>query len=140
MNKKPTGRAVSIPAGLTWGGIVSLGSTLLFAAVIAKLLDMEKITWENVGYGVMCILLAASFLGAEFAYGKIKRQRIVVCLMSGLVYFVILLCITALFFGGQYEAVGVIFALVIGGSGCAGILGMREKGRRRAVKNKLHYR
>lgn len=140
MNKKHTGRAVSIPAGLAWGGGTSLGCTLLFTAVIGKLLDMEKITWENVGYGVMCLLLAASFLGAAFAYRKIKRQRIVVCLMSGMVYFVILLCITALFFGGQYEAVGVTFALVIGGSGCAGILGMREKGRVRDVKNKLRYR
>ncbi len=125
VNQKPTGRAASMPAGLAIGAAVSLGITLVFAAVLAKLVDMEKLPWENIGYGIIALLLSASFSGAMTAYAKVKRQRIPVCLISGAIYFGMLLSITALFFGGQYEAVGVTALLVLGGSAAAGLLGLR---------------
>ncbi|MEE0111040.1 MAG: TIGR04086 family membrane protein [Oscillospiraceae bacterium] len=137
---KPTGRALSMPAGLTLGAMTSLGLTLLIAAILAKLIDAEKLPWENVGYGVMLLLLVSSFLGAIVSYGKVKRQRLAVCLMSGAVYFGLLLCMTALFFGGQYEAVGVTAALVLGGSGTAGLIGLREKRGGNHRKRNPHYR
>ncbi len=134
VNQKPTGRAMSMPGGLTIGAVVSLGVTLLFAAVLAKLVDMEKLAWGNIGYGIIVILLLASFSGAMTAYAKIKRQRLLVCGASGVIYFGILLAITALFFGGQYEAVGVTAGLVFGGSACAWLLGLRDGGSRRGKK------
>ena len=134
VNLKPTGRAMSMPGGLTIGAVVSLGGTLLFAAVLAKLVDMEKLAWENIGYGIVVLLLLASFSGAMTAYAKIKRQRLLVCSVSGVIYFGILLAITALFFGGQYEAVGVTAALVFGGSACAWLLGLRGGGSRKGKK------
>ena len=135
-NRKVSGKAYSLPAGLAYGTVISLGITLVSAAVIGKLVDMEKMSWENVGYGVMVLLLAASFLGAVAAYGKIKRQRLPVCLLSGLLYYGTLLLITALFFGGQFEAVGVTAALVLAGSGTAGLIGMRESrgGKKRKIR------
>lgn len=116
-----------MPAGLAFGAMVSTGMTLLLAAVLAKLIASEIIEEGNIGYGVMILLLASSFLGAISAYGKIKRQRLVVCLLSGVLYMVILLAITALFFGGQYDAVGVTLLLVLGGCLSAGLIGIREK-------------
>lgn len=127
-NQKPTGRATSMPVGLTYGEGVSLGVTLISAAILAKLVDLEKLPWENIGYGIIVLLLLASFSGAMTAYAKIKRQRILVCLISGAIYFGTLLSITALFFGGQYEAVGVTALLVLGGSAAAGLLGLRTGG------------
>lgn len=127
INQKPTGRASSIQAGLVFGAVISLSATMLAAVVLAKLIESEKMPWESVGYGILALLLISSFLGSVSAYSKIKRQRLMVCLLSGFIYFGILLSITALFFGGQYEAVGETAALVFAGSGTAGLLGLKEK-------------
>lgn len=140
VNQKPTGRAMSMPAGLTVGAAVSLTITLLFAAVLSKLVDMEKLAWENIGYGIIVLLLAASFSGAMIAYARIKRQRLLVCGVSGVIYFGILLAITALFFGGQYEGIGVTAGLVFAGSACAGILGLRDGGRKKHHKIRTVHR
>ncbi len=133
MNHKATGRAMSMPSGLAFGAGVSLCITLFFTALIAKLVEAEKMRLEQIGYGVMIMLMTASFLGALLAAGKIKRQRLMVCMLSGVIYFGILMSITALFFGGQYEAVGVTGVLVMGGAMLAVLTGAHEKrgGRRR---------
>ncbi len=135
MDRKPTGRTSSMAGGLTAGGCVSLTTTLAAVALLAKLVDMERVAWENVGYGIAAALLLSSYLGAITAYGKIRRQRLMVCTAAGAVYFGILLSVTALFFGGQYEAVGVTAALVFGGSTTAGLIGLREqKGRIKKIR------
>lgn len=140
MNRKPSGRALSMPAGLLFGAIISLGLTILSAVVLAKLVASEVMAEANIGYGVMAMLLVASFIGSLCAHARIKRQRLLVCGLSGVIYFLILLSITALFFGGQYEAVGVTGLLVLGGSLTAGLLGtMPGRGGKRR-KNKLPNR
>lgn len=120
-NPKHTGRTSSVPGGLAAGAMVSTILTALITAVLAVLLDKEIIRWENVGYGVLAMVMLSAFCGAVTANAKIRRQRFLVSLMSGLVYFGILLSITALFFGGQFEAVGVTGLLVAGGCACAAL-------------------
>lgn len=127
LDQKRTGRAAPVPGGLAVGAAVSLGITLLASAFLAWLVDKEKLLWENVGYGIMILVFLASFLGALASHHRIKRQRLLVCLLSGILYFGILLSLTALFFGGQYHAVGVTGALVLAGSGAAGLLGLEKK-------------
>lgn len=136
VNRKVTGRAMSMPAGLAVGAAASLAVTLLLAAVLAKLVETERLAQENIGYGVMVLLLAASFIGALVSFSRVKRQRMLVCCVSGLIYFAMLMSITALFFGGQYSAVGVTALLVLGGSGTAALLGLREGrgGKRKKLK------
>ncbi len=121
-----SGRASSLPGGLAFGVCISAGITFLGTAILTWMLDREIILWEKIGYGIMITLLLASFLGALAAYGKIKRQRLAVCLMEGAIFFALLLSITALFFGGQYNGVGVTACLVAGGCGSAGLLGLRQ--------------
>lgn len=127
-NRKNSGRAASMPAGLLYGLAVSLGVTILGTGIIAKTLDMEKMREGMTGYAVMILLFAASYTGALVSRNKIKRQHLAVCGLSALQYFLMLLSITTLFFGGQYEAVGVTGLLVLGGSMLALITG---RGRRR---------
>lgn len=136
VDSKNTGRALSMPAGLALGGVSSLTMTILLSAVLSKLVDAETLSEENIGYGVMVLLLVASFAGSLISSARIKHQRMLVCLLSGIIYFGILLSITALFFGGQYEAVGVTAILVLGGSITAAFVGLRENrgGKRRKIK------
>lgn len=132
MSTKPnyTGRSASVPVGIATGVGVGLGLTLLAVAILAKLLDLEKMPWEQIGYGVMGTMLTASFLAGITAYSRIKRQRLLVCMLTGVGYFGILLALTALFFGGQYQGALVTGLLVLAGSGAAGLLGLHQpKGR-----------
>lgn len=131
-----TGRTKSVPAGMSMGLGLSLVITAAAIAVLSKLVDGERLAWENVGYGIMTMLATASFAGAMMAYGSIKRQRLLVCLLTGAAYFCTLLSLTALLFGGQYEGVGATFLLILGGSGCAGLLGLRQ-GRGGAKNHRL---
>lgn len=135
-NRRVTGKATSMPMGLLTGGAGSLLSTIVLAGILAKLLEKAYISQENTGYGVMIILLVSAYVGAAISSGRIKRQRLLVCLLSGAVYFVILLSITALFFGGQYDAVAVTGLLVLCGCMAAALLHPGEKrgGKRKKIK------
>lgn len=137
-NKKVTGKALSMPAGLGLGLAVSVVLTIVIAVVITYLLLGEKIPESAIGYGSMAILLLSSALGALIAAGTVKRRWMVVCLAAGGLYFLTLLGITAMFFGGQYQGMGVSALLILAGSGAVGLLGLR--GERGVGKRHKKYR
>ena len=133
-NRKVSGRAVSLPAGVGIGTAGALGWTLIGACLLAKLIEGETLPETAVGYGAMLILLSASFLGAVLAFRKVKAKRLQVSLLAAAVYYLCLLATTAMFFGGQYTGMGVTALVVFSGSGAAILLGMgngsRKRGRR----------
>lgn len=135
-NRKPTGRAVSMPVGLGLGAVFSLVWTLLGCILVGKLIHAEIMPENAIGYGAGGILLTGSFLSSLLAYHKIKRQRAMVCMIAGGIYFLCLLGITALFFGGQYQAVGVSAGLILSGSGAAVLLGLNHGGRKQQHRYK----
>lgn len=140
VNQKVTGRASSIPIGLAIGLGISLAMTLAFSMAIAYLQSNEMIPETGLGYAAMLTLLAASAAGAAAAYHQIKHQRLLVCLGAGGCYYLALLAVTALFFGGQYNGMGVTGLVILGGAGCVGLLGLRRRTgtsvRRRKIKNR----
>lgn len=138
VNRKVTGTASAMPVGLAIGAGVSLGVTLLGCGLLAWLIDSGKVPQTGIGYGALGILLAGSLLGAAAAYGRIQRRRMLVCLLSGLIYFAALLGMTALFFGGQYQGMGVTALVIFGGSLCTGLLGLRGQGRGRRHHRKKY--
>ena len=129
LNRKPTGRALSVPGGLAVGAAWALGTTLVLSALIAKLMETEHIPQEAAGYWVMGLLTAAAFLGAFRAFCRVKHQLLLVCLTSGAIYWGILLSITALFFGGQYEAVPETALMILCGTGLAILTATWKRGR-----------
>lgn len=124
--RKATGRASSMPGGLAIGALVSMGITLVMASAIAWLVDKGKLPLTGIGYGAMVTLFLGAAAGALVASGKIKRMRMQVCLLAGLIYFLLLLSMTALFFGGQYHGIGVTAAVVAGGAVTAILPGLRQ--------------
>ncbi len=124
---KASGKAATMAGGLAAGGAIGLVITLLGCGMLALAVDREMLAWDRIGYGVMVVLFIASVLGAMVANGRIKRRRLLVCTMSALLYWVELMAITALFFGGRYEAVGATAGMITAGSGCVFLLGMHEK-------------
>lgn len=136
INRKATGRASSMPIGVLAGGACAFAGTMLTSAVLAKLVDMEIIPQDKIGYGIMALLLLCAFLGANEACRRVKRQYLIVSAISAGVYYSMLLSVTALFFGGQYSGMGVTAVLVLCGSLLAVFLrsGNREGRKRRKIR------
>ena len=128
VNQKVTGRAISMPAGLALGAALAMIWTVAGAMIVAKLIESEVIQETDMGYGAAGILLIGSFLSSVTAFARIKRQRLMVCAMSGIVYLLCLMGATALLFGGQYSAVGVTAVLIMAGSGAAVLAGINGGG------------
>lgn len=125
VNKKVSGKARSMPLGFMAGLAVSMVITLILVGIIAQLVLGEKMAAEMIGYGSMATLLLSSAAGAWVAAKAVKHRWMVVCLGTGAVYYLTLLACTALFFGGQYEGVGVTLLVVLAGSGAVGLLGLK---------------
>ena len=138
-NGKPTGRAMSMPTGIAVGTLTSTAITILGCFLLAKTVQNGFLKQESIGYGILFLLLLASFLGACTARGKIKRRNLMVCMLSGLIYFLLLLSITALFFGGQYNGTGVTALLILCGSATAAMTsGGKRKSRLKTKKHPYH--
>ena len=87
----------------------------------------------------MVVLLLSASLGSWTASTKIGRLRTQVCLITGGIYFLVLLSITALFFDGLYQGIGVAAILVFVGSGVTALLGIREKKSRKSKIKKRAF-
>lgn len=131
VKQKRTGRASSIPAGLAWGTAFSLVTMILGTGITAKLIESEIMSWNNMGYMILIFLILSAWSAGVISYRKIKRQKMAVCVMSGILLFVILIIMTALFFGGQYSGIGETALLIACGSTLAAITGSGEKRRTR---------
>ena len=140
VNKKPTGRATSIPVGLAWGEAFAVSGLLIGTTIIAKLIDTEKINWNASGYAIMIILLLSAWSGSIVAGKKIKRLHVAVGLYVGVIYFITLMAMTALFFGGKYSGVGETAGLILCGSMLGTIRPQSNKSIRNFRKHKIWNR
>lgn len=130
MNRKPTGTAMSMPAGIGIGVALAAIMTMAGAAVLAWLVNGSVMPETGFGYGAMAVLLLSSLAGSWLAAILVKHQRLIVCLATGAVYFVLLLGLTAFCFGGQYQGVVPTAVLVTGGSLASAMVGNIGPGNR----------
>ena len=128
--------ASSIPAGIGIGLLVSMVITLAGAALTAYFIHKETIPEEGMGYGILLTLLLSAAAGAWIAVKRIQRLRMQMCMLSGLCYYLTLLAMTALFFGGEYSGMGITALVVLGGCGTVTILGAGG-GKRRKLGRKI---
>ena len=132
------GRAASIPVGLATGAAVSVGITAAGASVTAWMILSGNLRPEWAGYCSVCVLLLSAAAGAAVATSRIQRLRGQMALAAGGIYYLCLMLTTALFFGGQYQGMGVTALVVFGGSTAVILLapGRNSRGghRRRKIK------
>lgn len=114
--KQNNGQAMTMPGGILFGAAISFLWTMIAAGFLAWLIHREVVAESSIGYGSMLILLIGSFLGANVGWRKVKSQRLITSLSVGLLYIIMLISLTAFFFGGQYQGMGVTALLVMGGS------------------------
>ncbi len=125
-----------IPKGIGVGLAVSIATTMIGSAVGAWLLVSEKTSENSLGYIALILLLLSSILGALATVGIVKEKRVPVCLLSGVIYLLSLLAVTALFFGGTYGGVGESALVVLGGALSVALLGLKgaKKPKRKKIK------
>ncbi len=123
----PNQRKTSIPVGLALGWLAGVFVTLLTAVVATALIAGEHAGEESANTAAVAAVLVASFIGAMVAGGKIGSRRLVMCLASGGIYFLTLLCVNALLFDGHYEGLLAAALTTAGSSLVAGLVGNRQK-------------
>lgn len=124
--RKPTGRTKSMPVGLALGALTALGITVGLSLVGGKLMDMGVMGENVTGYWAMGMLILSAFAGAMVAVGCIRRRKLAVCGLSTMIYYITLLGITALLFGGEYQGVGVTALVVLCGGALAAMAVSRQ--------------
>ena len=137
VNRKVTGRASSVSAGLATGTITGFLLALLLSALAAYLVSCEMLSMNKIGYSAVVVLILSSCVGGWIAAVRIKKMQVKMAAISGLLLYVLLLSMTALFFNGQYDAFGVTLLLVLLGSGAGGILASRKTRRRKLKYHKI---
>lgn len=140
IRKPQNGRATSMTQGLITGLAINFIITLAATAILAKMIDREILPWQNIGYAIIPVLIFGSFAGAYTACQKIKRQKLGVSMLSGLLYWIALMAMTALFYGGKYESVAVTAALIMVGCFAAFLLTAPKAARIKYRKHKTHPR
>lgn len=137
---KAQGRASSVPVGLVAGATVSIFVTVMICIIGAWLISSEILPQKHIGYCAILALLAGAMMGAMTAWKKVQRQRLMVCLLSGGVYYALLAAITIAFFDGSFQGMGVTFATVLLGCVAAALLTNRTHKRKTGPQHRKIHR
>ena len=113
---KLTAKAVGIPAGIAMGVGAALAVTAAGSAASAWAILRGFVPEGRIGYYSMTILVLSAVAGSAVAAGSVQRLRAQMCLAAGVGYYLCLLAMTALFFGGRYHGMGVTGVMVFCGS------------------------
>lgn len=131
---KHSNRGMSVPAGVGLGVGICLVLTLAGAAILAYLVVNETIAQDGIGFGTMMIIAILSVMGALIAWWTVREKRAMVCGLTGIGYYLILLIITVFFFGGEFVGMGISALMVLLGVVLAILPGIRKKGSGRRLK------
>ncbi len=130
----------SIPVSLLAGAFGSLSATLVFSAIGGKILDSGAVKQESLGYLAMAVLFLAAMTGSVIAMKIARKSKLLVSALSAASYYLVLLAITALFFDGQYQALGVTALLILAGALAPALLSGMENGKLKHKNIKKAYR
>ena len=135
VNRKPSSAMNSVPAALAIGWSIETLVTLAGGVLLSVLILEGRAGWGASEYGVMGILLLASYIGAAFSCKRVEGKKIPACCLSGVIYFLTLIAITVLFFDSQFGSVWLLAVLITGGTGIAMLLHC-SPGRNKAHKRR----
>ena len=121
-----------MPVGLAYGLLYEMGCLLLTCGILSILTLSGKLRMEYSGYGVLFMLMVSSYIGAATASEQIGHKRFLVCILSGVIYILMIAAVAALLCGVQSEALATSAFLIMGGCLTAALIGnpIRKRGRK----------
>ena len=114
MNKKRNtsmGGSVKVRRTIT-GVACSFLVTMVVTAIFAGMISKKLIPEERIDYCMVVILLVSTIAGAVIAISKCDN-RVLTGIYIGIAYLAMLLTLTAIFFGGEYQRIGVTSSIVL---------------------------
>lgn len=127
---KQVAEKISVPLALLFGLMTGWGITIVLAVLITFMIAGEKLQMGLLPSLAIGTMLLSAFAGAWTAAGKAQSKRLIICLCSGALYYLSLLCCNALFLNGTYQGLTAALATVMGACLIAGLLGLRQKNRK----------
>ena len=97
------------------GVAVSLLTMVVCIAIFAALIQSETITVGWCGYCVVGIHLMSIIIGVCVALKGEKGNALWISLMLALIYYTVLIVMTAIVFGGQYQGITVTAFVILTG-------------------------
>ena len=131
---KLSGAGVTMPVGIVMGVAVCVAVVLIGAVALAYLVIRETIGLGSVGFGALLIIGLSSAIGAWFATMLVKEKKLLVCGLTALGFYLVLLSITAVFFDGMYAGLGIAAVAILAGAGISLLPGMRGKKGKNKIK------
>ena len=124
---KSTGSG-KLAGGLALGAGVCMVMTLTLTAGGAAVISAGTLPESAMGYIAMIVLFLSSLAGTTVGAAGMNEKRLYICLSIVALYFAMLLAMTALFFGGQYDGVGASVLMLLPGAILGAMVG-KGKGR-----------
>lgn len=114
MNKKRnTGMGGSVTVRRTITGVAcSCLVTMVVTAVLAGMISKKLIPEEKIDYCRVVILLISTIAGVDIAILKCDN-RVLTGMYIGVAYLAMLMTLTSIFFGGEYQRIGVTSSIVL---------------------------
>lgn len=127
-----------IPFALLAGWLTAWVTTMLLTLITTFLLAGEHISERAMAPAAVITISISALISAMVAAEKTTEKRMIVCMINGGVYFLSLICCTALFFDGIYQGIGSAALTVIGCSLISGFLSIRQKRQKNQYLKKRH--
>ena len=104
------------------GSVISLVCVLLLSLLLAFIIGKEILEENQRGFSVIFITILSGTVGSIYTALHTKENVLIWCVSQGVVFFLILLGINALFFDAMYQSVGNGVISVLGTSALVAIL------------------
>lgn len=100
--------------GVVMGTVASVASMFIIVFIESMLIYSGKMSNKAVEYGTLITLLLSGLVGSFIAVKQRQEKRILAGLLTELLYGLVLLGITALFFDGIYKGVWITLLTILG--------------------------
>lgn len=134
VKRKLTGGGISLPAGIAIGVVTCIAVMLIGALAMAYLITNETLSIDGVGIGAMVITALSSALGTWLSTALTKQKKLLVCGLTALVFYLVLLSINAVFFDGTFAGMGLTALMILLGAGGIVLCGLRKKPAKNRIK------
>lgn len=126
--------SITLAFGTTLGVIVSILITLLLAGIAAILVLNGSVPDSTTPYICIAILFISCFVGAYLGGKTVEDKKLISCVFSGSMYFLVILAAKILVFEGAYTRVIPTIISILVGIGLATILILKPKRQRTGKK------
>lgn len=122
-SKKRPSITKTIVIGLLIGWLVTITVGVVMATIISSFGGNEKMLGPTSVAGT----ILASMITAWIVAGAFDKNKLLFSLLGGVLYFVSLMCINIIFYGGNYEGVIYSLCMILGSSTAVGLLLTRKR-------------